>query len=464
MSDTSFAREMLARFGATAFLTEARALEAYGKDWTNFVKPDPLGVALPRDAREVSEILALCARHSVAVVPSGGRTGLAGGAVAARRELVLNLERLNSLGAVNPLTRTVRVGAGAVNQRVQDHCAPHGLFWPVELGSKGSCQVGGNLATNAGGVRVIRYGHARNWAQSLEVVLASGEVLELNGELEKNNTGYDLRHLLIGSEGTLGVITSATLKLAPIPRERDLLFFGARRLNDVLAVLRSAREADLPLLAFECLTRECLESVRAHAQLPEPLGTECAYYGLVDIERGEAGHAGLEAWVASLLERGLIQDGTLAQGAAQERQLWRYREGITESLAHRGLVYKNDLALPLNALESFAEELRRQAPVWYPGCSLFLFGHVGDGNLHVNVLKPAEMEPATFLALCERANDPLFALVADRRGSIAAEHGVGLLKKSFLRYSRPPAEIELLRGIKRALDPHGRLNPGKIFD
>ena len=457
--------ELRAKLGDDAILTRSEDCLPYGKDWTNFTTPRPWAVALPRTTEEVATILRLCSEAGVPVVPSGGRTGLSGGAVAANDELVLSLNRMNRIDTPNTLTQTVRVQAGAINQSVQDACLPAGLFWPVELGSKGSCAVGGNIATNAGGVRVIRYGHTRSWVLSIQVVLMSGEILELSGDLVKNNTGYDLRQLFIGSEGTLGVITEATLKLTEPPAAKETLLFALEGMPSVLALLRSAREQNFPLLAFECFTHGCLKSVMAHRNVPSPLGSEGVFYVLMDVEKTRAEVSErLETWLEKLFAEKKVLDGTLAQGPAEMRKLWEFREGITESLAARGLVYKNDLALPIMALSRFTSELIEIAPRIYPGCDVFFFGHIGDGNLHVNVLKPASMDPKEFLALCEHANDPLFTIIQRERGSIAAEHGIGILKKAFLSYNRTPSEMNAFRAIKRAFDPRGLLNPGKIFD
>ncbi|MBS1985690.1 MAG: FAD-binding oxidoreductase [Bdellovibrionales bacterium] len=459
-------RELRARLEkqwADILVTDPGELEAYGRDWTRFVAPRPLAAAFPRTAEQLAALLKFCNENNVRVVPSGGRTGLAGGAVAPNGELVVSVARLTQINTVNLTAQTVRVGAGVVNQTVQEHCAHHQLFWPVELGSKGSCTVGGNLATNAGGVRVIRYGHARHWVQSVQVALMSGELLEFNGELEKNNTGYDFRHLLVGSEGTLGMITAATLKLAPLPAERDVLLLAVADMEKVLDLLRSARQHKFPLLAFECLTDACYESVLRHRKINAPLAQRAPFYVLIDIEQGSHS-TGLDAWLQELYDRKWVVDGTLSQSASDARKLWEVRENITESLAARGLVYKNDLALPVAALDSFMRALLAEAPRWYGSCELFFFGHIGDGNIHVNVLKPAEMADADFLRINEAANDPLFALVRRHGGSIAAEHGIGLLKKRFLSYSRTESEIALLRGVKKVFDPKGLLNPGKIFD
>jgi FAD/FMN-containing dehydrogenase len=419
-------------------------------------------VAFPRTTDEVSRLLALCTRHRVPVVPSGGRTGLAGGAVAARGELVLSLARMRRMDPVDELGATVRVQAGAVTEEVHRHAAPSGLTWPVDFASKGSSQVGGNIATNAGGVRVIRWGSTRQWVLGLQVVLASGAVLELGGALEKNATGLDLRQLFIGSEGTLGVVTEATLKLARLPARADVMLFAVDGLHGVLALFRAARRAPLVLAAFEFFTDRCARRLERHRGLRVPLAAPASHYVLVEVEGADP--VALEAWVGSLVESGLVRDGTMAQTPAQGAELWALREGISESLTATGFPHKNDIALPLAALEPFCDELEAQFARGYPGWEVCLFGHIGDGNLHVNVMKPDDLDREAFLARTGAADRDLFALVARHRGTISAEHGIGLLKKAYLGYTRSPDEIAVMRAVKRALDPLGILNPGKVLD
>jgi FAD/FMN-containing dehydrogenase len=445
------------------FLTADPAeLEEYGRDWTRVYPPAPSAIAFPRTTDEVSRLLRLCHAHQVPVVPSGGRTGLAGGAVATSGELVLSLSRMNRMDPVDTLGGTVRVQAGAVTQAVHEHCAQHELTWPVDFASKGSSQIGGNISTNAGGVKVIRWGHARQWVLGLQVVTAQGEVLELNGGLEKNNIGTDLRQLFIGSEGTLGVITEATLKLAPLPRRLDVFFFAVPDMPAVLRLFREARQARVQLSAFEFFTDRCLRRVERHRKLRSPFEQPSGCYVLMETEGEDP--AGLEAWLGTLFEKGRVTDGTMAQGLAQAQQLWALRESISESLAATGLPHKNDVALPVAALEAFSAELERVLGARYPGWEICLFGHIGDGNIHINVMKPETMDKAEFFAHTRKADHAIFELVRAHRGSISAEHGIGLLKKPYLSYSRSPEELELLRTLKRALDPRGILNPGKVVD
>ena len=368
---------------------------------------------------------------------------------------------MRDLGAVDTRGLTLRAQAGAVTASVHEHCEPHGLTWPVDFASKGSSQVGGNIATNAGGVKVIRYGLTRQWVLGLEVVTARGEVLELGGALEKNNTGFDLRQLFIGSEGTLGIITGATLKLTRVPGHLDVFLFAVPDLAGVLRLFEAARTGPFVISAFEFFTDRCFARIARHRSLPMPLDTPASHYVLLEVEAHDP--EALEGWLAELLESSLVLDGTLAQSAAQARALWELREGISESLSATGMPHKNDIALPIASLDAFVGELDAIFAKEWPRFEICLFGHIGDGNLHVNVMKPDDMPKDEFLAHAHASDAAMFELVRRHRGSISAEHGIGLLKKDFLGYSRSPGEIELLRAIKRTLDPEGLLNPGKIL-
>ncbi len=453
----------LARDFPGGFVTrEPSELAEYGKDWTKVYAPDPSAVCFPRTTAEVSRLLALCTAHRIAVVPSGGRTGLAAGAVAAKGELVLSLARMRRVDPIDLLGATVRVQAGAVTEAVHLHAAEQGLTWPVDFASKGSSHVGGNIATNAGGVKVIRYGLTRNWVLGLQVVLMSGEILELNGALEKNNTGVDLRQLFIGSEGTLGVITEATLKLARAPGKLDVFLFAVEDLAAVLRLFREARQAPFTIMAYEFFTDRCLARLQRHRKVRAPFDRAASHYVLLEVERGDS--AQLEEWTTSLFERALVLDGTMAQHGAQAAELWALREGISESLSATGMPHKNDVSLPIASLEGFCGELDAVFASRYPDWEICLFGHIGDGNLHINVMKPDALDKAEFLTKTKAADHDIFTLVKKYAGSISAEHGIGLLKKDYLAYSRAPGEIALLRSIKRVLDPMNLLNPGKIVD
>jgi glycolate oxidase subunit GlcD len=454
--------EAIARdFPADFLSTDESDRNEYGRDWTRVFTPAPSAIAFPRSTDEVARLVRLCSEHRIPVVPSGGRTGLAGGAVAARGELVLSLSRMRRMDPVDEVGLTVRVQAGAVTAAVHEHAASCGLTWPVDFASKGSSQVGGNISTNAGGVRVIRYGLTRQWVLGLEVVLANGSVLRLNGALEKNNTGCDLRQLFIGSEGTLGIITEATLKLTRLPARADVMLFSVANLAAVLRLFHAARRGRFTLAAFEFFTDRCLARVLAHRKLRPPIG-DASHYVLLEAENAE--QAEIEAWTAERIESGEVTDGTIAQSAQQAAELWALREGISESLSATGFPHKNDVALPIANLEKFCAELEAVFAREYPGWEICLFGHIGDGNLHVNVMKPDAMDKESFLNRTKTADHDLFTLVKKYDGSISAEHGIGLLKKPYLNYSRSSDEITTLRALKQALDPLGILNPGKILD
>jgi FAD/FMN-containing dehydrogenase len=456
-----FLDALASRLDADTLSTEANDLVTYGKDWTKVYTPAPSVIAWPRTTAQVSTILRACNDAGVAVVPSGGRTGLAGGAVAKQGELVLSLERMRRMDPIDVLGSCVRVQAGAITAAVHEHCAPAGLTWPVDFASKGSSHVGGNIATNAGGVKVIRYGLTRNWVLGLEVVLMDGTVLELNGALEKNNTGTDLRQLFIGSEGTLGVVTEATLKLAPLPGRLDVLLFAVRDLAGVVRLFREVRQSGMTLMAFEFFTQRCLERLLRHRQVRPPFDAPSECYVLVEVENAD--EEAIEKWVGSLFDRDLAQDGVIAQSSQQAAALWSLREGISESLSATGMPHKNDVALPVAALEAFCAELDSVFAARYPDWEICVFGHIGDGNLHINIMKPDALPKDAFLARTHEADRDMFELVRRHKGSISAEHGIGLLKKDFLGYVRSPAELALMAGIKRAVDPKGLLNPGKIL-
>jgi FAD/FMN-containing dehydrogenase len=456
----AFFERVAREFPADFLSRDPSDLTEYGKDWTKVFAPAPLAIAFPRTTEEVSRLMKICSELSIAVVPSGGRTGLAGGAVAAKGEVVLSLARMRRMDPVELLGATVRVQAGAVTEAVHHHCEEHGLTWPVDFASKGSSTVGGNIATNAGGVKVIRYGLTRQWVLGLQVVLASGEILELNGALEKNNTGADLRQLFIGSEGTLGVITEATLKLSRVPSKLDVMLFAVPDLAGVLRLFREARTGPFTISAYEFFTDKCLARLMRHRKVRAPFAEASSHYVLLEVEATEK----LEPWLESVFEKGLVSDGLLAQHGGQAAELWTLREGISESLSATGLPHKNDISLPVASLEAFCDELESLLAARYPGFEICNFGHIGDGNLHVNIMKPEDLSKEEFLKRTKALDPEMFALVKKHRGSISAEHGIGLLKKDYLGYSRSEGELAILRALKNALDPQNILNPGKIID
>ena len=442
--------------------TDPADLEHYGRDWTRRWTPAPLAIALPAGNEEVQAVVRWAAAQGIAIVPSGGRTGLSGGAVAADGELVLSLERMNRVLGFDAIDRTLTVQAGIALQAVHEAARGHGLAYPVDFAARGSCSIGGNIATNAGGIRVIRYGNTREWIAGMKFVTGSGELLDLNRGLVKNSSGYDLRHLVIASEGTLGIVVEATLRLTdPAPPSNVMLL--ALPSFDVLMQVFAALRERLRLEAFEFFTDRALHHVLAHGA-QAPFGETHPYYVVAEFAAGGDGDEAklLEAF-EYCTDHGWVSDGVISQSDAQAAQLWRLREGITESLA-RYKPYKNDVSVRISAMPAFLAETQALLAREYPHFDVVWFGHIGDGNLHINVLKPDELADAEFVAQCEHVTKLLAASLARHEGSISAEHGIGLVKKAYLSSTRSAEEIAVMRGIKRVLDPAGIMNPGKLFD
>lgn len=445
--------------------SSADDLEYYGKDASKQFAAAPLLILLPDSVREVGEILALCTTHSIRVVPSGGRTGYSGGATAVNNEVVISLERMNRVLAVDTAGMTITCEAGITTEALQAKAALHGLYYPVDFTSKGSSQIGGNIATNAGGMRVVRYGNTREWVLGLKVVLASGKSLDLNGKLVKNQTGYDLRHLMIGSEGTLGIIVEATLRLTTPPRESQLCLCAASHVDKVLQACEAVRSEGFTLTLIEYFERSGLELVVQHRPLKDPFTEAHPVFLLVEAEcQDPKERERFEASLAKLIEQGILADVVVAASVKQRADLMALRELIGEVANKHYVPHKNDISVPIAAIPGFVKKLSSLSGNIYSGYQTVVFGHIGDGNLHVNVLKPEEMSSEIFFTKCDELDRALFEIVKEFKGSISAEHGVGLLKKPFLLYSRTREEIELMRMIKRAFDPKGILNPGKIVD
>lgn len=460
MTDSRLAA-LITQLPELRLLTEAADLEHYGRDWTRRWKPSPLAIALPSSVEEVQAILRWANQHGVAVVPSGGRTGLSGGAVAAHGELVLSMQRMNRVLDFNAVDRTLTVQPGIVLQHVQDAAREHGLVYPVDFAARGSCSIGGNIATNAGGVRVIRYGNTRDWIAGLKVVTGKGELLELNRGLVKNSSGYDFRHLLIGSEGTLGIVVEATLRLTNPPLASQVMLLA---LPDMAALMQvfALFQVRLRLQAFEFFTDHALHHVLAHGA-QRALEGEYPYYVVTEFDAADevAQEAALGAFEQAL-EQGWVSDGVIAQSEAQAASLWRLREGITESLAARQ-PYKNDVSVRISVVPAFLQEMQALLEREYPGVEVIWFGHIGDGNLHINVLRPAGVAEDAFITQCEHVTKLLAATLQRHGGSISAEHGIGLVKRAYLESTRSATEIALMRGVRSVFDPNGILNPGKLF-
>ncbi len=460
MSDDRLA-DLSRRLPELRLLTAAADLEHYGRDWTRRWTPAPLAIALPTSVEEVQAIVRWANEQAVAIVPSGGRTGLSGGAVAANGELVLSLERMQRVLGFDAVDRTLTVQAGMILQHVHDAARQHGLIYPVDFAARGSCSIGGNIATNAGGIRVIRYGNTREWIAGLKVVAGNGELLDLNRGLVKNSSGYDFRQLLVGSEGTLGIVVEATLKLTDPPLPSQVMLLALPDMDALMQVFALFR-ARLVLQAFEFFTDHALRHVLAHGA-QRAIDGDYPYYVVTEFDAADERQqeAALAAFELAL-EQSWVSDGVIAQSEAQAAALWRLREGITESLAPRR-PYKNDISVRVGAVPAFLHDMQALLAREYPQAEVVWFGHIGDGNLHINVLRPDDLAEAAFIEQCEHVTHLLADTLQRHGGSISAEHGIGLVKRAYLDSTRSAAEIDLMRGVRKVFDPRGILNPGKLF-
>ncbi|SFA89820.1 FAD-binding oxidoreductase [Azotobacter beijerinckii] len=443
-------------------LTDADSLNAYGKDWTKHFAPAPLAIAFPKSIEQVRAIVRWANERKVALVPSGGRTGLSAAAVAAHGEVVVAFDYMNQILQFNEFDRTVVCQPGVVTATLQEFARDKGLYYPVDFASAGSSQIGGNIGTNAGGIKVIRYGMTRNWVAGLKVVTGKGDILELNRDLIKNATGYDLRQLFIGAEGTLGFVVEATMRLERAPKNLTAMVLGTPDLDSIMPVLH-AFQGRLDLTAFEFFSDKALAKVLARGDVPAPFETGCPYYALLEFEAGseEVSNAALELF-EHCVEQGWVLDGVMSQSEQQLQNLWKLREYISETISH-WTPYKNDVSVTVGKVPAFLKEIDAIVGEHYPDFEIVWFGHIGDGNLHLNILKPDAMDKDAFFAQCATVNKWVFEIVEKYHGSISAEHGVGMTKRDYLGYSRSEAEIACMKAIKEVFDPNGIMNPGKIF-
>ncbi len=443
--------------------TDDDSLANFGKDWTKIYEPKPLAIVFPKTTEEVQALVRFANEHGLALVPSGGRTGLSAGAVASQGEIVVSFDYMNQILDFNPNDRAVVCQAGVVTEQLQLFAEEQGLYYPVDFASAGSSQLGGNLSTNAGGIKVIRYGMSRDWVLGLKVVTGKGDILNLNMGLEKNNTGYDLRHLFIGAEGTLGFITEATMKLTRKPKDLTVLVLGLADIAHTMDVLQAFQQrADLT--AYEFFSHQAMGHVLAHGDVSAPFDGEAPYYALLEFEAiSEASIEDAMHTFEHCVEQGWVIDGVMSQSETQAKNLWRLREGISESISIH-TPYKNDISVVVSKVPAFLKEIDDVVTAHYPDFEIIWFGHIGDGNLHLNILKPQDLAKEVFFEKCEQVNKWVFDIVQKHQGSVSAEHGVGLVKKKYLEYTRSPEEIGYLRAIKQVFDPNNVMNPGKIFD
>ncbi|MBL6686801.1 MAG: FAD-binding oxidoreductase [Pseudomonadales bacterium] len=435
----------------------------YGQDWSRFIPPNPSAIVFPTSLAEVELLVEFARAERIALVPSGGRTGLSGGATAASGEVVVSFERLNRILDFDAKTRQVKVEPGVITQQLQQFAATQSLYYPVDFASAGASQIGGNIATNAGGIKVLRYGLTRDWVSGLEVVTGAGETLSLNKGLTKNATGLDLRHLFIGSEGILGLITGAWMKVTDAPAPLRVMLLAIPDMATALSVL-AVCQAQLALTAFEFFSHKALVEVSNHRRLAKPL-SEAPYYVLCEYEQIKGDAEGLkqaEAVYLELAEAGAVSDGVIAQSFSDNARLWTYREGISEAITPK-TPYKHDLSVRVSQAPDFLNAVSDVIKRVDLPFEVIWFGHIGDGNVHLNILRPEDWSISEFEAACLPLGARIMQVVERFGGSVSAEHGVGLLKRDYLSHSRAPEEIQAMKAIKGVFDPLNIMNPGKIL-
>ncbi|ANN70366.1 FAD-binding oxidoreductase [Bordetella bronchialis] len=467
----TFLAELQSLLGADHVLTGGDT-DSYTLDWRGRYRGRALAVVRPDTAESVAAVVRLCASHGVPLVPQGGNTGLCGGATPADdgKAVVLSLARLNRVRAIDTDNDTITVEAGCVLQAVQQAAEAAGRLFPLSLAAEGSCTIGGNLATNAGGTQVLRYGNTRDLTLGLEVVTPEGEIWHGLRGLRKDNTGYDLRDLYIGSEGTLGIITAATLKLFPLPVARCTALLAVPDVESGVRLLGSARKGfGAALTGFELMAGNCLQAVvRLFPQQRLPFGGESAqspWFALLELSDSESeGHARerFETVLGEAIEAGLATDAAIAENITQSRALWHLRESIPLAEAELGKSIKHDVSLPISRIADFVRTTNALLQARFPGVGHVIFGHLGDGNLHYNVTRAEGQEEAALLALQPQIYGVVHDSVHAHGGSISAEHGVGQLKIDELPRYKEALELTLMRRIKNALDPAGIMNPGKV--
>ena len=456
--------------GAANVLVDEHDTAPYLTDWRGRFTGRARAVVRPASTAEVAAVVRLCAELRVPIVPQGGRTGLVLGSVpdAAGDAIVLSLRRLNRIRGVDTFNRTMTVEAGCILQDIQHAALEHGMLFPLSLAAEGSCTIGGNLSTNAGGTGVLRYGNTRELCLGLEVVTAQGDVWDALRGLRKDNTGYDLRDLYVGAEGTLGVITAAVLKLFPQPKAAITALVALATPRDALSLLKLVEaECGPTLTGYELMSDVSLRLVASHfPDLPKPFPERYPQYALLELSSHESeahGVALLERAIERALEDGLAQDAVVATSIAQSRALWAIREHIPLAQAAAGKNIKHDISVPISRIADFIETTDAQLDADYPGVQVVCFGHLGDGNLHYNVAPPEGIRHDDFLAEQGPINRIVHDSVAAHGGSISAEHGIGALKRDELPRYKSPVELQLMRAVKAALDPLGIMNPGKIL-
>jgi FAD/FMN-containing dehydrogenase len=462
--------ELIARFKAIVgdkyAVTDAADIAPYVTEERNLFHGHSPLILRPGSTAEVAAICRLASEHRIALVPQGGNTGLVGGQTPHHGEVVVSMRRMDQIREVDTASNTMTCEAGVILQNAQQRAADADRLFPLSLGAEGSCTIGGNLSTNAGGTAALAYGVAREMALGLEVVLADGRILSGLSKLKKDNTGYDLRNLFIGAEGTLGIITAATLKLFPRPRTVETAFVGLKSPADALELLAISRgEAAGSLTSFELLADIAVDfSVRHSIDVRSPLSSQHPWYALMELSssRDDARDA-LEAILARGMENGIVHDAVIAANLSQRGAFWKLRDEMSAAQKPEGGSIKHDVSVPVAAVPDFIAQANAAVVKLIPGARPVPFGHLGDGNIHYNVSQPIGADTADFLDRWHEVNAVVFAIVLRMGGSISAEHGIGVLKRDELPEVKDKVAIELMRSIKAMLDPHGIMNPGKVL-
>jgi FAD/FMN-containing dehydrogenase len=462
---------LIARFaaivGAKNAITDAAEIAPYLTEERGLYHGRSSLVLRPGSTEEVAAIARLANQTRTALVPQGGNTGLVGGQTPMRGEVVLSLRRLDRIREVDATSNTMTCEAGVILARAQEAAAAASRLFPLSLGAEGSCTIGGNLSTNAGGTGALAYGVARELVLGLEVVLADGRILHDLRKLKKDNTGYDLRNLFIGAEGTLGIITAAVLKLFPRPRSIETAFVGLPSPHAALALFNLANErAGGAVTGFELIPRIALEFAVRHAPAcRDPLSEPHPWYVLIELssQAREGLRGTMEEILAAGAEQGLVRDATIAASLDHAKAFWLLRHHIADTQKYEGGSIKHDVSVPVAALPDFIAEASARVEAMIPGSRPVPFGHLGDGNVHFNISQPVGADRAAFLARWDEVNAAVFAIVARYGGSISAEHGIGVMKRELLPRVKDPVALALMRGLKRELDPNGILNPGKVL-